>query len=433
MDEVPLSRSERAELERLRAEAAARRAGTRSGRRGARWVGASVVLVLAALIGMLSVVVLYGRDQLLDTDRYVATVAPLAQDDDVRAAVSDRVAEAVNEHLDIETYIDQAVDAIQTRGAPDALDALAAPIASAVDGFVDDQVRAVVYSDRFAQLWTGANATAHEAVAAILRGEASETLDVQGDMLYIDLGPLVEQVKNALVDRGLTIAERIPAVSVQFPLIEVRGLANAQGAAQLLDVLAWALPLTAIALLLAGVWIAPNRRRALLIGALLLAGAMAVLLIVVALARTITLANLPDEVRSPQAVASVYDIVVRFLTAGAQTAIVVALIVAVLAWLAGPGAAATAIRRAASKALDLTAEGLARTGLPLGPVPAFLSRNRRALEWVAVVLSLVWLILWPHRGASGALWITLALAVAVTVIEVLARTEDRTRPAAAAA
>ncbi|MEV3936790.1 hypothetical protein AB0K52_12540 [Glycomyces sp. NPDC049804] len=425
MDDEPLSRSERAELERLRAEVAARKPHARSGRRGARWLGAVVVLVLAALIGMLSIVVVYARDQLLDTDRYVATVAPLAEDDDVRAAVSARVADTVNEKLDIESYVDQAMDAIQTRGAPERLDALAAPIASALEGFVADQVHAVVYSDRFAQLWTSANTTAHEAVAAILRGETSETLQVQGDTLYIDLGPLVEQVKSALVDRGLTIAERIPAVSVQFALIEVRGLANAQGAAELLDVLAWAMPLTAIALLLAGVYIAPNRRRALLIGAVLLAAAMLVLLIAVAVARTITLANLPEEVRSPEAVASVYDIVVRFLTAGAQTAIVVALIVALAAWLAGPGVGAAAIRRAASGLLDLAATGLARSGLPLGPVPAFLVRNRRALEWAAVALALVWLILWPHRGVSGALWVTLTLAAVVAVIEVLARTEQR--------
>jgi hypothetical protein len=425
VDYEPLSHHERAELERLRTEVAARK--PRSGRRGARWLGAAVVLVLAALIGMLSIVVIYARDQLLDTDRYVATVAPLAEDDDVRAAVSARVADAVNENLDIETYVDQAMDAIQTQGAPEALDALAAPIASALEGFVADQVHAVVYSDRFVQLWTNANATAHEAVAAILRGETSETLQVQGDTLYIDLGPLVEQVKSALVDRGLTIAERIPEVSVQFALIEVRGLANAQGAAELLEVLAWALPLTAIALLLAGVYIAPNRRRALLIGALLLAAAMVVLLIAVAVTRTITLANLPEEVRSPEAVASVYDIVVRFLTAGAQTTIVVALILALAAWLAGPGTGAMAIRGAMTGLLDLAAAGLSRSGLPLGPVPAFMTGNRRALEWTAVTLAIVWLILWPHRGVSGALWVTLTLAVVVAVIEVLARTGQRGR------
>lgn len=427
-----LSQSERAELERLRAESAARKTGAAHGRRhrGARWLGASVVLVLAALIGMLSVVVVYARDQLLDTDRYVETVAPLAKDADVRAAVATRVTDEVNKKLDLENYVNQAMDAIQTRGAPDALDALAAPITSAVEGFVGDQVHNIVYSDRFAQLWTNANATAHEAVAAILRGEHSDTLVVKGDTIYLDLGPLVDQVKTALVDKGLGIAGKLPEISVQFPLMEVRGLANAQGAAQLLETLAWVLPLTAIVLLVAGVYLAPNRRRALLIGALLLAGAMALLLVGVAVARTITLANLPKDVHSPEAVASTYDIVVRFLTAGAQTVIVVALIIALAAWLAGPGTAATAIRHAGSRVLDMTASGLVRTGLPLGPVPGFVSRSRRGLEWIAVVLALVWLILWPHRGISGALWVTFTLALVLIVIEVLARADGRTRLAA---
>lgn len=427
-----LSQSERAELERLRAESAARKtvAAHGRGRRGARWFGASVVLVLAALIGMLSVVVIYGRDQLLDTDRYVQTVAPLAKDADVRAAVATRVTDEVNKKLDLETYVNQAMDAIQTRGAPDSLNALAPPITSALEGFVDDQVHKIVYSDRFAQLWTNANAAAHEAVAAILRGETPDALLVKGDTLYIDLGPLIDQVKTALVDKGLGIAGKLPEISVQFPLMEVRGLANAQGAAQLLETLAWALPLTAIVLLLAGIYLAPNRRRALLIGALLLAGAMVLLLVAVAVARTITLANLPKEVKSPEAVASTYDIVVRFLIAGAQTMIVVSLIIALAAWLAGPGTAATAMRHTGSRVLDMTASGLVRTGLPLGPVPGFVSRSRPVLEWIAVVLALVWLILWPHRGIAGALWIALTLALALIVIEVLARADGRTRLAA---
>ncbi|GAA2259321.1 hypothetical protein GCM10009853_010380 [Glycomyces scopariae] len=422
MADMPLSQAERAELERLRAEAVR---GPGRGRRGARWFGSTLLLILAALLAVASVVVLYARDQLLDTDRYVATVAPLAEDPEIRAAVADRVGEAVNERLDVEGYVARALDAIQTEGAPEALDALAGPVAAAVEGFVDDQVHTVVYSDRFAQLWTNANTTAHEAVAAILRGEASESLQLQGDTVYLDLGPLVEQVKDLLVARGLTIAERLPQVSVQFPLVEVKGIANAQGAAALLDVLRWVLPLAAIALLLAGVLLAPGRRRALLVGALLLAAAMALLLAGAAVARTAALANLPEDVRSPQAVAAVYDIVTRFLLAGAQTVIVAALVVAVAAWLAGPGRAATAIRGAAALLLDLAAAGLVRTGLPLGPVPGAAARSRRTLEAVAVAAAVVWLILWPHRGVEGTLWVAFTLMVVVAVIEVLARADRR--------
>lgn len=76
-----LSTSERAELERLQVEVGQLQARThgRAARAG-RWSGATVMVVVAALLFGLSVVAVYVRTQLLDTDRYVATVAPLARD-----------------------------------------------------------------------------------------------------------------------------------------------------------------------------------------------------------------------------------------------------------------------------------------------------------------------------------------------------------------
>jgi hypothetical protein len=422
MTDAPLNESERAELERLRAAQTRAPAAARPRHRGGRWAASAIALVLAALTVLASVVVVYARDELLDTDRYVASVAPLAEDPEIRAAVADRIATTINEQLELEQLIDDVVKALQDQGAPEVLDTLAAPLASAVEGFVADQVRTIVYSDRFEQLWITLNAIVHREVAALLQGTQSELLSLDGDMLYLDLGPIVDEVKTLLVDRGLTIAERLPDVSVQFPLIEVQGIANAQGLASLLETLAWALPLAAFVLLAIGVYAAPNRRRALLIGALLFAAAMVVLLAGVAVARTIALASLPETVRSPQAVAAVFDIVIRFLVAGAQTIMVLALIVALAAWLSGPGALASGLRRGGVRTLDAAGRGLARSGLPLQTAARFTARSRRAMRVAVLALALLWLVLWPRRGIEGVLWITATAVVAIAVIEILART-----------
>ncbi|THV42803.1 hypothetical protein [Glycomyces buryatensis] len=427
MDVDPLSDGERAELERLRAERAAAKDGARvPGRRGARWAGSTLVMSLAALLALVSAVVVFARDEVLDTDRYVQTVAPLAEHPDVREAIETRLSTTINEKMDLRALTTEAIDSIQVRSDADALarlDLLAAPIASAVEGFVGDQVHTVVYSDRFAQLWENANETAHRGIAAILRGTETETLALDGDMLYIELGPVIEEVKSLLVARGLTIAERMPEFSVQFPLMEIRGLANAQGMASLLSTLAWVLPLAALALLAVGVYIAPNRRRALVIGSLLFGVAMVVLIVAVAVGRAVTLSNLPETVHSPQAVAAVYDIMVRFLTASAQTMLVLALLVAIAAWLAGPGAFASALRGGLTQLRDAAASGLSRSGLQLGPAARFAARNRRPLEAAAAALGLLWLILWSHRGMEGTLWVAATVALAVIVIEVLGRVE----------
>jgi hypothetical protein len=86
-----LTGEERAELERLRAEVARLRATApldapkrppeRPPGRG-RWrtVVASLLIVVGCVLAPLSVVAVWIRNQVTDTDRYIATVTPLARD-----------------------------------------------------------------------------------------------------------------------------------------------------------------------------------------------------------------------------------------------------------------------------------------------------------------------------------------------------------------
>ncbi|MDJ0109262.1 hypothetical protein QM646_22755, partial [Rhodococcus erythropolis] len=85
----PLQEDERAELARLRQEVATLREQTPSAREttveqvsrpprhGLRWTAVAILLVLVALLAVLSVTTRFTRSQILDTDRYVSTVAPL--------------------------------------------------------------------------------------------------------------------------------------------------------------------------------------------------------------------------------------------------------------------------------------------------------------------------------------------------------------------
>jgi hypothetical protein len=414
-----LTGDERAELERLRALHADKTG--RSRRHWLRWTASAVVLVVAALLALLSVVTVFAKDMLLDTDRYVETVAPLAENDDIREAVAGRIDSALKDRLDLEERTAEALDAIQTRGGPEALDALAAPIASAVEGFIADQVHAIVYSEAFANLWTDVNRTAHRSVDALLTGEQPDALSLKGDTLYLELGPVIEQVKDRLVDRGFAPAAALPDISVEFPVMEVQGIANARAAADLLDTLGWALPLATAVLLAAGILFAPNRRRALVIGALLVAATMIVMLLAIPTARTILLGNLPESVQYPEAVASFYDIVVRFLVASAQTLLTLALVAAVVAWLWGPGRAATALRRGLGGGLDATARALGGAGARTGAVGDFAARHRHPIEAGLVVVGLLILMALNRPGVSGVLWTTFAVLVAVAIVELLAR------------
>lgn len=421
---IELDGDERAELERLRAAAAAR--GGR-GRRAARWTAAGLLIVLAALTAIAGVVGVYAKAELLDTERYVATVAPLARDDDVTEAVADRLTDELMSALDIAGVSQQLVDALVEQGAPEALDGFAGPIADGVRSFVHDQVTRVVESERFATVWDNANRTAHEELAAVLTGDDGGRLSVDDDTVYIDLGAVFAQVKQRLVDRGFTLVERVPDVSVTVPLLASERIGTIQRATSLLQAAAWVLPVAVVLLLAAAAVVAPNRRRALLIGVGAFAAAMLLLLGLIRVARVFYAENLPETVRSPDAALAVYDAVARFLISGLQTLLVLGLIVLVVCWLLGPGRLARAIRRIASRGLDRTAALTARTGFGLGRFADAVAAHRVAIEVGLVIVAAGVLVLWRHPGIAGTLWTALVLAVLVAAVELVGRIA--TRPA----
>lgn len=424
-----LSQPERAELDRLRAEVAQLRAG--SGRRGAgrpaRWGLASVLVVLSVVVWIAAVVGVFARTELLDTDRYVETVAPLARDPAVQQAVADRLTDELVTRLDLEGLLQQLVAALEEQGAPEALDGLVGPVTSGVRSFVHTQVRAVLASDQFAQVWDAANRVAHDELDAVLTTGQGRFLMVEDDALFLDLGGIIAAVKQRLVEAGLTLVERLPEFTVTVPLVASGDLPKLQRWTTLLNAAAWVLPLLALALLAGAVAAAPDRRRALLFGAAGLAIGMLVLIGAVAAARGYYLDHLPPAVRSADAAATIYDTLLRFLVAAAQTLTVIAVIVVVGCWLVGPGRLASATRDGGGWLLDRAAAGLHRAGPPLGRLPALVAEHRRAIEAVLVVVTLGILVIWRRPGVSGTLWLTLGLAAAVCLVELIARL-DRAAP-----
>jgi len=98
-----LTGEERAELERLRA---------------ATPVVAGLLVVIGCVLAPLSAVAVWTRNQVIDTDRYVATVSPLARDPAIQAAVADQITAKVFSYIDVQGLTSQALDALAERGLP---------------------------------------------------------------------------------------------------------------------------------------------------------------------------------------------------------------------------------------------------------------------------------------------------------------------------
>jgi hypothetical protein len=123
-----LTGDERAELERLRAEVAtlrvqvrqpelpARDAVTgRAARQRWRTVVAALLIVLGSVLAPLAGVAVWARNQVTNTDRYVATVSPLASDPAIQNAIADQITAQVFTYLDVKGLTGQAVEALTQR------------------------------------------------------------------------------------------------------------------------------------------------------------------------------------------------------------------------------------------------------------------------------------------------------------------------------
>ena len=264
----PLTADDRAELERLRRENSALRAGTRPPRRRIRWrsVIAVVLLVLGCVLVPVSLVAVWTHNQVSDTDRFVETVGPLAADPSVQEALTNRITTTVFQYVDVQGLANEAIDALAAQGLRPELaqrmHGLTPTLATAVNGLVRDKVAALVASPQFASAWDQAVRVAHQHMITVLSGN-SQTIVVQGDTVYLDLAPFIDAAKQRLSADGLTIVDRIPEVHPTIALAPADQLVRAQTAYSMLDSLATVLPWITLLLLAVGVYLARNRMRAL--------------------------------------------------------------------------------------------------------------------------------------------------------------------------
>jgi hypothetical protein len=439
-EDTALTEAERAELQRLRAEVATLRsqahqagdAGTgRSGAvgRGARqrWrtIVATLLIVVACVLAPLSVVAIWARNQVTNTDRYIATVSPLARDPAIQNAIADQITAQVFTYIDIKGLTTQALDALAGRGlSPEVasqLQALAGPVADGVRSFTRAQVGKVVASDAFADAWVQANRVAHEQLVAALTGEGGGAVTVENDTVSVNLAPFIQTVKARLVDGGFTVAARIPEVNASFVLFQSADITRARSAFHLLDTLGIWLPILTLVLLVIGVYVAKDHRRALVGAALGVAIGMVLLALGLAVFRSLYLNGVPSDLLPHDAAAVLYDTIVRFLRLGLRTILVLALVVAAGAFLTGQSVTAVRTRQGLTGAIGRLQGSAEQAGLRTGPVGTWVHANKRVLRVAAVVLAALALVFWDRPTGKVVLGLTLALLAVLAVIEFLGR------------
>jgi hypothetical protein len=438
VQEGSLTGEERAELERLRAEVAelrARRtervaAAGQAARQRWRTIVASLLIVVACVLAPLSLVAVWTRNQVTNTDRYVATVTPLADDPAIQNAIADQITAQVFTYIDVKGLTTQTLDALASRGLPprlaDQLDALAVPIANGVQDFTRTQVGKIVQSQAFADAWVQANRAAHEALVKALTGQGDGTVTVQNDTVSVNLAAFIQTVKQQLTAAGFSLAARIPEVNASFVLFQSADIPKARSAFNLLNTLGVWLPLIVLLLIVVGAYVAKSHRRALVGAGLGVAAGMVVLALALAIFRSVYLNAVPAGVLPHDAAAVLYDTIVRFLRAGLRTVLVLGLVVAAGAFLSGNSVTAVRTRQGLVAAIARLRGSAEQAGLRTGPVGTWVAANKRVLQVGAVALASLALVFWGRPTGKVVILLAVLLLLALAVIEFLSQPSERT-------
>ena len=398
------------ENERLLREAEARHGSDK----GPRWrrISSWVLVVLAWLLAVVSVLVVFARNQLLNTDAYVSTVAPLATNPAIQTQVATRVSQELIARTDLSQKVKDAL--------PPKAGFLVTPITDGVQNATYSVTLKLVQSPKFEQLWVAANRASHKQLVAVLTGSTQGAVSTKDGKITINLGQIELTAKKELDAKGITVFDKVPAVKgLNFVLFQSNDLVRIQRLVNFLNKLAVVLPIITLLCFAGAIVLTRNRRRGLVRATAGLALSMALILVLIAVGRNQYIAGLHPP-QSPDASAAVIDTV----TANLRVAVRIILVVSALIAIGGLIAGNTWLR---AKVGEMRKPGWVAGG----PVHGFVARHRKALQWAVLALGLVILVIWSDPTTLVAVIVVAVTLVVVGLVGLFAGTGPRTAVAGA--
>lgn len=359
---------ETAELARLRAEVSALHARLDNRRHRTATVGvlrrgtAAVLVALTAFALVASVVGVWAGTTVLNTDRWVATVAPLPRNPQVTTAVAEYTTAEVFEAIDVEQRLRSVL--------PQQAAFLAGPVAGQLRGAVRSTVTNVLRSERFAAVWQELNRRAHQRALAIIEGSSTVVVGRE-NRVDIDLLPLINQVLRELstqlpelFGRQISLPDlssgaipdnlrvriqealgvSLPADFARFTIYDSGQLWAAQQAVVAAKRGLALAVIGSVALLVLALVASPGRRRTLLQLGLWLVVAAVVVTAVLRAVRAQLLLEVPAGVYRDGVAATLTTVFSLLRTRGVQIMIIGAVLAAAM-YLIGPGRGPTWLRR----------------------------------------------------------------------------------------
>ncbi|WP_053386647.1 hypothetical protein [Leucobacter japonicus] len=397
-------------------------------RRRSRWssVLSAALIIVGLVLGTASIVAMYAKRQLTDTDAFVAMLAPLADDPDVQAAVVAGANEAIDQAVDIPSLTAPVFDGIADldlpRSATTSLRLLQGPINQGLQSLAHGFVADVIASPTFSTVWQSSLRSTHAQLVATLRGDAGSAVSLSGaGSVRLELGPLLAEVRERLVANEVMFAEAIPTTDRSIVLVESPELGKLPGVYAAVVALGSWLPWVSLALLAVGALVARRRRRAVFATAVAVAALMSVLGIAIAVGRAVLPVSFASEVVTPEALSAVVVAVTDPLAATVLAIGALGAAVAVVTWWSGPSVVARWLRGGIARAADRVRASAQRRGVSTGAVGVWVDRNASWLTVLVLVAAAACVLFIRPLAVGTVVWAAVLGAVVVLVLQFVRR------------
>ena len=418
-------------------EAPAGAGGEPASRVGRRIRSALAVILVVASVLLAPVAVLgtWARVQLVDTERFTATFAPLAQEATVQELITDQVMVGITDNVDFDGIVEAVFSGLATLDLPDQAEAtlplLQAPAAAGMESMVRTAVGEVVASPQFAQLWSSVLTFSHEQAVTLLQANPDGIIELGSDgALAIQLGPLIEETQELLVAQGFGFAENLPVIEQTIPIVQADSLVLIRSLYEVAVTAGFLLPWVVLVLLLIGVVLAQRKMRALAWGAAGIAVSVGLLGAGLGAGKWFFIGSVSPDIMSAPAATVIFDQATMTLNAVVGALILLSTLVMVGAWFASGAASAVRVRGALDTGFAAIRGALHRAGLTTGSFGTSLERWHQPLVLILTVLALVVVLMIRPVSLGSVLGVLIVLLVLLAVVEILrtpaeADNEDR--------
>lgn len=295
------------------------------------------LIVLAGLLALVSSLTVWSRQQLLDTDKFTSSSAKLLANDQIRATLSTRLVDMLNQRVDVQSQLEEKLPPRAKGAAP--------AIAAAIQNSTAQVINAFLGTAKAQELWERVNRRAHGALVNVLEGKDAGPISTSNGNVVLDLQPFLQQIAQRL-GVGDRLKERAPPGSSQIVLLKSDQLSAAQTGVKILKALSSWLAFVVLALLALAIYLAHPRRRVMLEAAgftLLTVGVL--LLIIRRFVGNAIVDSLVKVESSKPAVHAVWLIETDLLRDLALALVLYGVVGLLAGFVAGPSRIAVALRR----------------------------------------------------------------------------------------